>query len=185
MEDTAAIIKLLHPPSVDPFDSFQNGIILQYLLIIIPIYTQSDIERHSVLPKSKKETSINSSLFCVSVDLFSRAVASQVFSALVSLTSVFEMGTGGPSRSSALTSQYTIVQKAQWKLNKGERNEVAKIRRSSPRPISISRLNVLPHLHLWPINHVVYMGPYSFRMGDLISEFVSRLDAFSVYQCRT
>ena len=103
VEDTAAIVKLLHPPSVDPFDSSQSGIILQYLLIIIPIYTQSDIERHSVLPKSKKETSINSSLFCVSVDLFSRAVASQVFSALVSLTSVFEMGTGGPSRSSTLT----------------------------------------------------------------------------------
>ena len=34
---------------------------------------------------------------CVGVYLFSRAVASQVFSARVSLTSVFGMGTGGPS----------------------------------------------------------------------------------------
>ena len=34
---------------------------------------------------------------CVGVDLFSRAVASQVFSAQVSLTAVFGMGTGGPS----------------------------------------------------------------------------------------
>ena len=34
---------------------------------------------------------------CVGVNLFSRAVASQVFSAPVSLTTVFEMGTGGPS----------------------------------------------------------------------------------------
>ena len=36
---------------------------------------------------------------CIDVgfDLFSRAVASQVFSALQSLTSVFGMGTGGPS----------------------------------------------------------------------------------------
>ena len=38
------------------------------------------------------------SCFCyVSTDLFSRAVASQVSSALQSLTSVFGMGTGGPS----------------------------------------------------------------------------------------
>ena len=33
----------------------------------------------------------------VSIDLFFRAVASQVFSAQLSLTSVFGMGTGGPS----------------------------------------------------------------------------------------
>ena len=37
------------------------------------------------------------SLVCVGIDLFSRAVASQVSSALQSLTSVFGMGTGGPS----------------------------------------------------------------------------------------
>ena len=36
--------------------------------------------------------------------LFSRAVASQVFSAQVSLTAVFGMGTGGPSPQSAPTS---------------------------------------------------------------------------------
>ena len=35
--------------------------------------------------------------FCVGIDLFSRAVSSQVSSALQSLTSVFGMGTGGPS----------------------------------------------------------------------------------------
>ena len=33
---------------------------------------------------------------------------------------------------------------------------------SSPRPISIGQLNVLPRLHLRPINHVVYMGSYPF-----------------------
>ena len=32
--------------------------------------------------------------------------------------------------------------------------------RSSPRPISISQLNMLPYLHLWPINHIVYVGSY-------------------------
>ena len=39
----------------------------------------------------------------VSVDLFFRAVASQVFSALQSLTSVFGMGTGGPFALKTLT----------------------------------------------------------------------------------
>ena len=40
---------------------------------------------------------------CVSVDLSSRAVASQVLSAQQSLTSVFGMGTGGPSAVKTLT----------------------------------------------------------------------------------
>ena len=31
---------------------------------------------------------------------------------------------------------------------------------SSPRPISIAQLHTLLHLHLRPINHVVYMGSY-------------------------
>lgn len=43
-------------------------------------------------------------LLCVGVFLFSRAVSSQVFSAPLSLTSVFGMGTGGPSVSSTPTS---------------------------------------------------------------------------------
>ena len=34
---------------------------------------------------------------CVGIELFSRAASSQVFSPLQSLTSVFGMGTGGPS----------------------------------------------------------------------------------------
>ena len=34
---------------------------------------------------------------CVGTDLSSQSVARQVFSALMSLTSVFGMGTGGPS----------------------------------------------------------------------------------------
>ena len=36
-------------------------------------------------------------LLCVSTDLFSRAASSRVSSALMSLTAVFGMGTGGPS----------------------------------------------------------------------------------------
>ena len=40
---------------------------------------------------------------CVGIYLFSRAASSQVFSAPVSLTSVFGMGTGGSSPSSTPT----------------------------------------------------------------------------------
>ena len=46
----------------------------------------------------KKSTlHLQSAFIDVSVDLFSRAAARQVFSALKSLTTVFGMGTGGPS----------------------------------------------------------------------------------------
>ncbi len=46
---------------------------------------------------------------CVGAALFSRAASSQVFSALMSLTSVFGMGTGGPSPPLAPT-RYIIHQ---------------------------------------------------------------------------
>ena len=57
--------------------------------------------------------------------------------------------------------------------------------RSSPRVISTGQLNALPHLHFRPINDVVFISSYSFRMGDLILGGVSRLDAFSVYLVQT
>ena len=43
------------------------------------------------------------SLTCVSIELSSRAASRQVFSPLQSLTSVFGMGTGGPSAFVTLT----------------------------------------------------------------------------------
>ena len=42
---------------------------------------------------------------CVGTDLSSQSVARQVFSALMSLTSVFGMGTGGPSLDTLIKSQ--------------------------------------------------------------------------------
>ena len=42
---------------------------------------------------------------CVSIELFSRTVSRKVFSPLQSLTSVFGMGTGGPSAFITLTIQ--------------------------------------------------------------------------------
>ena len=53
--------------------------------------------------KQENKMNILSSCNGVGFDLFSRAVASQVFSALQSLTSVFGMGTGGPSALEVLT----------------------------------------------------------------------------------
>ena len=44
-----------------------------------------------------KKTAADAAVFCVGIDLSSRSVSRQVFSAPVSLTSVFGMGTGGPS----------------------------------------------------------------------------------------
>ena len=47
--------------------------------------------------------------YYVGIDLFSQSVARQVFSALLSLTTVFGMGTGGPSPQSTPTScGYTL-----------------------------------------------------------------------------
>ena len=41
--------------------------------------------------------------------------------------------------------------------------------RTSPRPISIGQLNVLPRLHLRPINLVVYKGSYQLKLWDILS----------------
>ena len=67
-----------------------------------------------------------------------------------------------------------------------ENRIAAKIKPSSPRPISTARLNVSLRLHLRPINLVVYQESYSLMgMGGLISRRASRLDAFSGYPFRT
>ena len=51
--------------------------------------------------KTKSCGEISTAFVCAGTDLFSQGVATQVFSARVSLTSVFGMGTGGTSRSFA------------------------------------------------------------------------------------
>ena len=58
--------------------------------------------------------------------------------------------------------------------------------KSSPRMISTGLLNALLRLHIPPINLVVYQDPYSLKgMGELISRWASRLDAFSGYPVQT
>ena len=49
------------------------------------------------------------------------------------------------------------------------------------RAISTGQLNALPHLHLRPIDVVVFHGP----QGDLVLKGASRLDAYSGYPVRT
>ena len=49
------------------------------------------------------------------------------------------------------------------------------------RAISTSQLNALLHLHLWPIDEVVYLG----SQGYLVLRGASRLDAFSGYPVRS
>ena len=58
--------------------------------------------------------------------------------------------------------------------------------KSSPRMISTGLLNALLRLHIPPINLVVFQDPYSLEgMGELISRWASRLDAFSGYPIQT
>ena len=49
------------------------------------------------------------------------------------------------------------------------------------RAIRTGQLHALPRFHTRPINVMVYHGP----RGDLVSRWVSRLDAFSGYPVRT
>jgi len=60
------------------------------------------------------------------------------------------------------------------------------VSRSSPRPISTGLLNALLRVHIRPIDLVVYQGSYPLEeVGDLISGWASRLDAFSGYPVQT
>ena len=82
--------------------------------------------------------------------LFSQPVTRQLSSAQMSLTSVFGMGTGGPSSQSTPTiSGYTLKTEHQFiifALLLKDFTESALW--SSFRLISISQLHVLPHFHL-------------------------------------
>ena len=63
------------------------------------------------------------------------------------------------------------------------------LKQVKPSAISTAQLNTLLYLHLRPIKQVVYLRPYPLplrgRMGDLILERASHLDAFSAYPLKT
>ena len=117
-------------------------------------------------------------------NLSSQQGNSQVFSAPMGLTSVFGMGTGiSPqvmvTRNSLCTLQYTQKYIDKY-LFQGKPSWL------SPRFISTGQLHVSLHLHLQPINHIVYMESYYLNdMRYLILGWASHLDAFSVYPFHT
>ena len=117
-------------------------------------------------------------------------VSNVVLSAFESLTSVFEMGTGGSSQ--LLTPKILCYIRHTENCIKCNPDHVFGIDQrklsfgSSPRPISTGQLNTLLCLHLQPINLVFYKGPYLHKgVGNLILGWASRLDAFSAYPVRT
>ena len=127
--------------------------------------------------------------------LFSQAVSSQLSSAQVSLTSVFGMGTGGTSPSSTPAIHMALphaslflegIYLQNWISNCFQQMKYQSKMGSSPRPISTRLLNDSRHLHIVPINLVVFKGSYLIdSVGYLILRPASRLDAFSVYPIRT
>lgn len=119
-------------------------------------------------------------------DLLSQGISPQVPSALEGLTSVFGMGTGvtlppsppKPWLSKARTPKGTLL----FEHSIASTNIFVD---PSPRPISTGRLNMLPCVHLRPINVIVCHGPYLVDpVGNLILERASHLDAFSAYPFR-
>ena len=86
-----------------------------------------------------------------------------------------------------LISCFSFVEDVPSKLNIELRQTEYLIKMgSSPRPISTRLLNGSLHLHIVPINLVVFKGSYLIdSVGYLILRPASRLDAFSVYPIRT
>ena len=110
--------------------------------------------------RRKNAPAIAEALSNVGDDLSSQSVSRQVFSALVSLTSVFGMGTGGPSPLKTPTIfRHCTLKTKQRRIYCKDKTCISC--RSSPRAISTDWLNALLHLHRRPINEVVYLGPYS------------------------
>ena len=105
--------------------------------------------------------------------LFSQAASHQVSSALESLTSVFEMGTGG---SSPPLSPDLFLYSFYLKL---KRKTISSFTIDhlwlSVRSISIGQLHTLLHLHLRPINQLVFLGSSTcVRRSFLVGGFALR-----------
>ena len=115
-------------------------------------------------------------------DLLSRGTAPQVPSALAGFTSVFGMGTGGAPPLSPPDKSLNVKGCQPALLERSiASTSIVWVLYPSPRPISTGPLNALLHLHLRPIDVVVYHGP----QGYLVLRGASRLDAFSGYPVRS
>ena len=130
-------------------------------------------------------------------------------SAQTGLTSLFGMERGVPRRHGHLDLQYLNVRslngpcwacrsiaevwhmlgrtfgKAQKRVNEVFFYKGAREGRASLRAISTARLHASLHFHLQPINVVIFHDPFVRKLGILILEMASHLDAFSAYPDRT
>ena len=130
-------------------------------------------------------------------DLLSHVVANAVPSALEGLTSVFGMGTGvAPPLLSPeshkdvlgfrLTAKPLNQKTTAFNPKPFYDFEQGKFYGQASRPISTGKLHVLPRFHTQPITWWSSRGLQHPRgWGYLISGWVSRLYAFSVYPVRT
>ena len=92
-----------------------------------------------------------------------------------------EMSRGAPSHASSRYRHRRVTAREPSKLHSN-----LTCSKSRPRAISTGQLNALLRLHRPPIDVVVFHGPYSLEvMGNLISRWASRLDAFSGYPIQT
>ena len=103
------------------------------------------------------------------------------------LTAVFGMGTGGAIRvcSPRKLSVYKKGEAAELRLSKDQGWAEGGVNAAKRSAVSTGQLSALLHVHIRPIDPVVYREPSSLRKGDLVLRGVSRLDAFSVYPGRT
>ena len=86
------------------------------------------------------------------------------------------------NRRSCINWQRLKLQSSLSWSREGAKKRINAAKRSA---VSTGQLSVLPHVHLRPIDLVVFQEPSSLRTGDLVLQGVSRLDAFSVYPGRT
>src|SRR5207248_11163598 len=92
----------------------------------------------------------------------------------------------GPFRAFKTAQLSLISPRARDESRSPEETRIGLRNPSSPRAISTGRLSTLLCVHRRPINLVVFQGSYSLKeMGELISRWASRLDAFSGYPIRT
>ena len=92
----------------------------------------------------------------------------------------------GPATRSATRYVTQRVRRALKTAQRPKPNEGSKKIRQALGLLVHGPLSALLRLHGRPINLVVFQGPYSLKgMGELISRWASRLDAFSGYPVRT
>ena len=131
----ANFVRMVGPSGLEPPTSCLSGT-RSNLLSYEPMWLVSDLS-HLVL-QCREQISLLS--HCVGIELSSRAASSQVFSPLQSLTSVFGMGTGGPSAFVTPTSSVILNH---WILNN--------ITHKKPFFVFLNRLN----LHNVAFRHIV------------------------------